>query len=66
MSGDVGATAVMANGRRMLENAMSIGSMKQFPGLAEVKSVCASFIIPEVVFTMVEQLERMASADRFH
>jgi hypothetical protein len=63
---DVNAAAVMANGRRMLESATRIDSMKRFSGSPEVTDVCVSFVIPEAVFTMVDQFARNVSAGSFH
>lgn len=63
---DVNAAAVMANGRRVLESAMRIDSMKRFDGLPEVTDVCVSFVIPEAVFTTVDPLEWMVSAGSVH
>jgi hypothetical protein len=63
---EVNAAAVMANGRRMLESAMRIDSMKRVSGSPEVTDVCVSFVIPEAVFTMGDQLAQLVSAGSFH
>ncbi|MBC8752507.1 hypothetical protein OKW43_005801 [Paraburkholderia sp. WC7.3g] len=63
---DVDAAAVVANGQHVLESAMRIDSMKRFPGLPEVTDVCVSFVIPEAVFTVVDQFARTVSAASFH